>query len=888
MRVTRGKARGKSSTKTKLLAGDSKEDEVEVISAVHLKQDTDSMAKPASTKSSIGTRASSQKRVKAAEEDKAGSKPEAENSTDAQNEGDLQRDAVCMSAVSSALFLISSLQVVKRLVGAFEECTKETTETCVSPLRSSSRRKDTSTSKTGLHRVLASQIDAHAPMTPGRRALGATKGRVKAMSSVIENAIHVSDKAAAKPNAATAIDHPAVDSPSLSHAVRAKRVSGAPSLLVKKLAALAPAAESKATRVKDAVCALEGHFRIDSTGTTKSSNLVQKEVEQAASPKAKLGSAKKRVQPRVAAAIAAVRGQGPPLHDYEVFDNPEPILPKTAAVDTPVTAAADESTVAKSSKGPLTKRRATIAKTNPSAVVNIAQVSWDLVDSPAIASTSSITPSFDTPSREGPAIKSATRIRPNSSTNASSVTLELEPSASSPKKRSAVAATTTTKNLAVEKKEEATNKDHEITHEKFEETAPIPPITPQNNNSSSATTFCLPMESPIDLPPPTSAAKLPATFNFNFVNANPATRSLIPPAQLAPSAPSFASPLRKSFVPVHVDDDVSSVISSTASTPASIGPPQVPTLFSNSTNIQKSPSKRVVSQGNPLLVVAAHDHAAENRFAKSQEHAHPKKGVHDLPEPQAQSQSQQHIETLTRPGRTHVARLTLEPATAATPNTKKRTVSVPAASNAAVTAASSNSFDVAKIGREFTVDMMVPANPNIRFTTAAQTPPAAERVTGKRSRGGSSGAGPTADNAYEDSPARMIASPAGGKGGRRFAAGARKRVRVAVEEDELEAGEWCDVETDEVADFSLSSKMTDRHVLVPKSRAHSASTSTGGVGSSKNYVQVGDGEDDSEEDEEDIENLGVEAQGEERVAGEWIFDFVKGIGKSFGLVSGRD
>ncbi|KAJ3405195.1 hypothetical protein HDU80_001713 [Chytriomyces hyalinus] len=849
MRVTRGRARGKSSTKTKQIAGDSKEDEVEVISAVHLKEDTDSVAKPASTKSSIGTRASSQKRVKAAEEEKAVIKPEAENSTDAQNEGDLRRDAV-----------------VKRLVGAFEECTKDTLETIVSPLRSSSRRKDTLTSK---HRVLASQIDAHAPMTPGRRALGATKGRVKAMSSVIENAIHVSDKAAAKPNAATAIDHPAVDSPSLSHAVRAKRVSGAPSLLVKKLAALAPAAESKATRVKDAVCALEGHFRIDSTGTTKSSNFVQKEVEQAASPKAKLGSAKKRVQPHVAAAIAAVRGQGPPLHDYEVFDNPEPILPKTAAVDTPVTAAADESTVAKSSKGSITKRRATIAKTNPSSVVNIAQVSWDLVDSPAIASTSSITPSFDTPSREGPAIKSATRVRPNSSTTASSVTLELEPSASSPKKRSAVAAKTTTKNLAVEKKEEATNKDHETTHEEFEVTAPIPPITPQNNSSSSATTFCLPMESPIDLPPPTSAAKLPATFNFNFVNANPATRSLIPPAQLAPSAPSFASPLRKSFVPVHVDDDVSSVISSTASTPASVGPPQVPTLFSNSPNIQKSPSKRIVSQGNPLLVAAAHDHATENRFAKTQEHTHPKKGVHDLLEPQAQSQSQQHIETQTRPGRTHVARLTLEPATAATPNTKKRTVSVPVASNAAVTVASANTFDVAKIGREFTVDMMVPANPNIRFTTAAQTPPAAERVTGKRSRGGSSVAGPTADNAFEDSPARMIASPAGGKGGRRFAAGARKRVRVAVEEDELEAGEWCDVETDE-------------------SRAHSASASTGGVGSSKNYVQVGGGEDDSEEDEEDIENLGVEAQGEERVAGEWIFDFVKGIGKSFGLVSGRD
>ncbi|KAI8839425.1 hypothetical protein BJ741DRAFT_599294 [Chytriomyces cf. hyalinus JEL632] len=212
------------------------------------------------------------------------------------------------------------------------------------------------------------------------------------------------------------------------------------------------------------------------------------------------------------------------------------------------------------------------------------------------------------------------------------------------------------------------------------------------------------------------------------------------------------------------------------------------------------------------------------------------------------------------------------------------TVSVPVA---AVTAASANTFDVAKIGREFTVDMMVPANPNIRFTTAAQTPPAAERVTGKRSRGGSSAAGPTADNVFEDSPARMIASPAGGKGGRRFAAGARKRVRVAVEEDELEGG-WCDVETDEVADFSLSSKMSERHVLVPKPRADSGPTSTGGVGRSKNYVEVGDGEDDNEEDEEVVENLGVEAQGEERVAGEWIFDFVKGIGKSFGLVSGRD
>ncbi|KAJ3242456.1 hypothetical protein HDU81_003162 [Chytriomyces hyalinus] len=873
MRVTRGRARGKSGTKTKQTPSDDKEDEVEVISAAHTKEGTECVAKSVSKKSAVGTRASSQKRVKAAEEDNAISKPEAEHEPEAQSEGDRQRDAV-----------------VKRLVGVFEECTKEPSESSVSPRRSSSRRKDTSTSKSGLHRVLASQIDAHAPMTPGRRALGASKGRVKAMSSVIEKAIHISDTAiAAQSDAAIAVDHPAVDSPSLSHAVRAKRVSGAPSLLVKKLAALAPAPDSKATRVKGAVCALEGHFQIDATEKTKSSNIVQKEVEQVASPKPKIGSAKKRVQKHVAAAIAAVQGQGPPIHDYEVFDNPERKLPQTAAVDnfatveTPVPAAASELTVAKSSKTSSTKRRTTIAKTNSSAAAATAPVSWDLVDSPAIVSSSSITPSLDTPSRDGPVVKSATRIRRNSSAAASSLAIEPEPSAPSDKKRSAVAATT--KDHAVEKNEESTTKDHETTREISGKTAPIPPITPRSGNSSSSITFCLPMDSPIELPPPTSAAKLPATFNFNFVNANPATRSLIPSTQSAPSAPSFASPLRKSFVPVHVDDDVSSVISSTASSPASVGPPQVPKLFSNCTNIQKSPSKRVASQGTPLLVVAARDDATENRLSMTQEVSQPKKGAHDLLEPQAQPQSHQQPEAQTRPGRTHVARLTLAPATAATPNTKKMAVSVPvAASNVAATASSVTTFDVTKI-REFTVDMMVPANPNIRFTSAAQTPPAAERVTGKRSRGGSSAAGPTAENVYEDSPARIMPSPAGGKGARRFAAGARKRVRVAVEEDEVEEGEWRDVEADQPASFSFSSKVSDRHVLVPKSR-DAVPKSIGGSGSSKNYVEVGDGEDDSEE-EEDIEDLGVEAQAEERVAGEWIFDFVKGIGRSFGLVSGR-
>ncbi|KAI8842290.1 hypothetical protein BJ741DRAFT_592715, partial [Chytriomyces cf. hyalinus JEL632] len=864
MRVTRGRARGKSSTKTKQASNDIKEDEVDVVPATHSEEE--SVVKTVRTRSAAGTRASSQKRPKPVEEDNPVDdpvdKPEAEQEADAQIEGDMHSDAM-----------------VKRLVGVFEECTKETPETSVSPRRSSSRRKDATGSKSGLHRVLASQINAHAPMTPGRRALGASKGRVKAMSTIIEKAIHVSDTATANRfNAVPVVNKPAVDSPSLSHAVRAKRVSGASSLLVKKLAALAP--ESKVTRVKEAVCALEGHFQIDSTEKSASSELAQKEVEQVASPKTKSSGAKKRVQPHIAAAIAAVQGQGPPLHDYEVFDDPEPKLPQTAAVGTPVTAAVKELTAAKSSKASSTKRRTAIANTNASAAAAVAPVSWDLVDSPAVASTSSITPSFDTPSREGPATKIATRTRRNSSTTT--------PFGAASPKKTISAIPTATSNHGIEKIEESNSEDHEPINKSSDETAAISPATPETSSDSNDTTFCLPVDTPVELPPPTSAAKLPASFNFNFVNANPATRSLIPPPQSAPSAPSFASPLRKSFVPVNVDDDGNSVISSTASTPASVGPPQVPKLFSNSTNIQNSPSKRVASQGNPLLVPGTPNDATENQFSMTPEH---QKGVRDLPEPHAPSPPHHQLEAQSRPDRTHVARLTLEPATAATPNTKKMAVFVPVAADAVATATSVNTFDATKLGREFTVDMMVPANPNIRFTTAAQTPPAAERVTGKRTRGGASVAGRASDNVFEDSPVRLIASPAGGKGGRRFAAGARKRVRVAVEEeDELEAGEWSDVETDELADFADSSKMSERVVLVPKARSDDAAAKdTGGAENSKNYVEVGDDEDDSEEDEEeeDIENLGVEAQPEERVAGEWIFDLVKGIGKSIGLVSSR-
>ncbi|KAJ3236624.1 hypothetical protein HDU81_010588 [Chytriomyces hyalinus] len=857
MRVTRGRARGKSSTKAKQASNDLKEDEADVVAVTPTEEVAEAVVKTVRTRSAAGTRATSQKRPKAVEEDTPIEEPEAEQEADAQIEGDSHRDAI-----------------VKRLVGVFEECTKETSEASVSPRRSSSRRKDTTGNKSGLHRVLASQMDANAPMTPGRRALGASKGRVKAMSTIIEKAMNVSDAATANRfNAVPAINKPAVDSPSLSHAVRAKRVSGASSLLVKKLTALAP--ESKVTRVKDAVCALEGHFQIDSTEKSTLSELVQKEVEQVASPKAKSSPAKKRVQPHIAAAIAAVQGQGPPLHDYEVFDDPEPKLRQTAVVDTPVAAAVKELTAAKSSKVSSTKRR-----TNASAAAAAEPVSWDLVDSPAVASTSSITPSFDTPSREGPAVKITTRARRNSSTSAPSGALGLEPSLTSPKKAiSAIPAAT--KDYGIENTEESNEEDDEPINENLDETAAIPPATPQ---SSCDTSFCLPMDSPVELPPPTSTAKLPVNFNFNFVNANPATRSLIPPAQSAPSAPSFASPLRKSFVPVNVDDDGNSVISSAASTPASVGPPQVPKLFSNNTNIQNSPSKRVASQGNPLLVPATPNNAAENHFSMTQEH---QKEAHDSPEPLAQSPPHHQQESQSRPGRTHVARLTLEPATAATPNTKKMAVSVPVAADTVPAASTASTFDVAKIGREFTVDMMVPANPNIRFTTAAQTPPAAERVTGKRSRGGVSVAGRAADNVFEDSPARLMASPAGGKGGRRFAAGARKRVRVAVEEDDVEAGEWSDVET--VAEFADSSKMSEREVLVPKTRGdNAAEKGLGGAESSKNYVEVGDDEDDSEEDEEDdVENLGVEAQPEERVAGEWIFDLVKGIGRSIGLVSSR-
>ncbi|KAJ3406229.1 hypothetical protein HDU80_011676 [Chytriomyces hyalinus] len=867
MRVTRGRARGKSSTKAKQASNDIKEDEADVVSATHSEEGAESVVKTVRTRSAAGTRASSQKRPKPVEEDKPADTPEVEQEADAQIEGDLHSDAM-----------------VKRLVGVFEECTKETPETSVSPRRSSSRRKDATGSKSGLHRVLASQMDAHGPMTPGRRALGASKGRVKAMSTIIEKAIHVSDAATANRfNAVPVVNKPAVDSPSLSHAVRAKRVSGASSLLVKKLAALAP--ESKVTRVKEAVCALEGHFQIDSTEKLTSSELAQKEVEQVASPKTKSSAAKKRVQPHIAAAIAAVQGQGPPLHDYEVFDDPEQKLPHTAGADTPVTAPVKELTAAKSSKVSSTKRRTVTANTNASAAAAVAPVSWDLVDSPAVASTSSITPSFDTPSREGPATKIATRTRRNSSTTTPSGALGLEPSAVSPKKTIS-AIPTATNDREIEKIDESNNEDHEPINTS-DETPAISLGTPEGSTDSNGTTFCLPVDSPVELPPPTSAAKLPASFNFNFVNANPATRSLIPPPQSAPSAPSFASPLRKSFVPVNVDDDGNSVISSTASTPASVGPPQVPKLFSNSANIQNSPSKRVASQGNHLLVAATPNTATENQFSMTPEH---QKGVCDLPEPHAPSPPHHQLETQSRPGRTHVARLTLEPATAATPNTKKMAVSVPIGANAVQATSTANTFDVAKLGREFTVDMMVPANPNIRFTTAAQTPPAAERVTGKRTRGGASVAGRAADNVFEDSPARVMASPAGGKGGRRFAAGARKRVRVAVEEDELEAGEWSDVETDELADFAHSSKMSERDVLVPKARSEDdAAKGTGGAENSKNYVEVGDDEEeDSEEDEEeDIENLGVEAQPEERVAGEWIFDLVKGIGKSIGLVSSR-
>ncbi|KAJ3353386.1 hypothetical protein HDU83_006871 [Entophlyctis luteolus] len=151
---------------------------------------------------------------------------------------------------------------------------------------------------------------------------------------------------------------------------------------------------------------------------------------------------------------------------------------------------------------------------------------------------------------------------------------------------------------------------------------------------------------------------------------------------------------------------------------------------------------------------------------------------------------------------------------------------------------------------------MMPPNPNVNFTEAAQTPPPATTVTGKRNRGWGNGAAAVVQ-AYDDTPAST----------KRGISGKRKRVRVCAEEEtekEDDDGIFQDARM-EISNCNVSPSQQRNYV----SRGMDP----------QEWFETSD-EDDGYDGKE--ERTAVGGGGDAGGSG-WMFGLVKGIGRKIGM-----
>ncbi|KAJ3070289.1 hypothetical protein HDU99_002709 [Rhizoclosmatium hyalinum] len=156
--------------------------------------------------------------------------------------------------------------------------------------------------------------------------------------------------------------------------------------------------------------------------------------------------------------------------------------------------------------------------------------------------------------------------------------------------------------------------------------------------------------------------------------------------------------------------------------------------------------------------------------------------------------------------------------------------------------------------------------PQFHFSATAATPPAAEPVAGgKRRRGAvATVSSVEASTAVPDTPGQTQG-------------GLRKRMRVSEPDVEVDDFDNEERDVEEWSEASSAVEVTERVKFVRRGQNEKVKKQR-----TKNYVPVGKDEQEEEEDDDGVlDDLIVE---EEDVAGSWIFQGFKKVGRAIGIL----